>query len=223
MSVLLQLLACPTASAVPALELAVVPEQADQPIVDPVIELIEPFTLHEEGRFVATLPAITQASYHTPFPPPELEASDRPFWRRCLRSTRLNHPPERTLPRGTISATEAQRHCGRNSICVVPVDGVLTLDHSLDLAALKVFGELRWTDQSQPGPLQVLCAGWVVAEGTGSISIRLESKRGFVYIKDNGFVCESRADSNAASMTRPILRSSIRGRGYAFRVWCRSD
>ena len=87
-----------------------------------------------------------------------------------------------------ISAAQAQAQCGESSPCIIPSGTELAMDGSLNVAALVLRGgTLRWDDTTQVSDVQWLCAGYIAVEsGLFNLSVAVEGRRAFVYLKDNG-------------------------------------
>ena len=137
------------------------------------------FERGNEAKYLGAFDEIIRASYSAPLP---IELSTA-----CAGKGKSGSFPEATLPPGTVSASQAQTVCGTNSKCVVPPSTTLNVDSNLNVGALLVKGELVW---SQSSTSQWICAGYIVAEGNGKVTIDMrfasDSNSAFVYMKNNG-------------------------------------
>ena len=85
---------------------------------------------------------------------------------------------------GSASSSSLTSSCGPTCELTVPEGATLTMDADLNVASLQVDGSLLWTDGTQAGQVQKLCAGYVA--GTGRIEVDVEEKEAFIYVKNNG-------------------------------------
>jgi hypothetical protein len=87
---------------------------------------------------------------------------------------------------GIVDSSAVAAQCGLDSICVIPAGVTFQIKHSLNLGALVVRGNVEWNDTTQVDPSAFLCAGYVAVEGEGMWDMNLQTKRAWIYVKDNG-------------------------------------
>eukprot|EP00808_Paulinella_micropora_P018677 g74680.t1 len=137
------------------------------------------FAVGQTADFLAVFPQIEQAMYQEPLP---AQAE------KCL----LNLPFQPNEPPGLVSEDTLASQltvCSATNLCVVAAGATLTMDASLNLGALRVLGELVWSDESQAfNKEQWLCAGYVLSEANGVVNVTVldAHKKAYIYIKNNG-------------------------------------
>jgi len=131
----------------------------------------------DEAPYLSSFGTLIADSYSAPLPAAMTSGT-------CLSKTAVINT-EITLT-SSMPASQVQNFCGTDNICVVPTGVTITMDASLVVGALAIRGgSLVWSDSTQSSSDQWLCAGYVAANG-GSISIIVQQKNAYIYIRNNG-------------------------------------
>jgi uncharacterized protein YaiE (UPF0345 family) len=129
-------------------------------------------------------------------------------------------PTQRVSVSSPTTIYASQLPCNQNDVCVIESGVSVIMDTSLIVGAMVVKGALEWNDGSQVQESQYLCGGYIVVEGQGQFKLQVETKRAWVYIRNNGAVhpgLRSRAlGSDATGGGNPYLE--IQGRTL-LRTW----
>lgn len=105
-----------------------------------------------------------------------------------------------------IKASQVASQCSSLDTCVIPSTLTMEMDVSLQVAALRIEGNVTWTYDSQQIDSMYLCAGYIAIEGSNAnwnmdLSTptgNSNTKYGWIYILNNG-------------MVHPVLRSRAFG------------
>lgn len=112
----------------------------------------EAFAQEDEAAYINNFSTLIKDSYSAPLPQ-DLAAAYK----------NQNQATGATVKSITTSmqSSNLQVFCGTDTICTIPVGLTVTMNSTLNLAALVVDGSLVSNDASQPSSDQWLCAGYI--------------------------------------------------------------
>eukprot|EP01097_Dermamoeba_algensis_P002778 TRINITY_DN2100_c0_g1_i1.p1 TRINITY_DN2100_c0_g1~~TRINITY_DN2100_c0_g1_i1.p1 ORF type:complete len:1249 (-),score=295.24 TRINITY_DN2100_c0_g1_i1:103-3849(-) len=163
------------------------------------------FLREDEGRYLSSFNKLISESYSAPIPD-DLRAA-------CKSRGRMSGG-EKTVSQN-MGAGALQAFCGTDTRCIVPAGITITMDGNLNLGGLVLKGSLNWNDNSQSAPSQYLCAGYVAVQG-GRFDLNVQTKKAYIYLKNNGGSYELTATRGFAGWDGAQI--SISGRPMA-RTW----
>lgn len=132
-------------------------------------------TQGSESLFLSSYPALTDSSYAA-----VSEPDAAALLSQCIDRPAPGSTSTLTL---TSSSLSSSLSVTPSTLLVVPPGLTLTMDSSLNVAALEIDGALIWTDATSSSTDLFLCAGYVAVSGTFELSASLSSA--FIYIKNN--------------------------------------
>lgn len=80
------------------------------------------------------------------------------------------------------TASELQSKCGQKHKCVIPHGATLYVDGNINVAALVIYGNLIWTDETSVSD-HFLCAGYITVVDGGIFFMNISWHKAYIFIK----------------------------------------